>query len=449
METATDGVDYQSLSGTAVIPGGQAGVTITTPIIADALAEGTETAVLTISPDPAYGLGAASATRYIPDDEVPAETVGFATASGSGDEGIGTVNVPVTVSAPAGDPVTVEYEVTGGSATGMVDYTLVSGLLTFDPGETSMDIPLTIIDDVFDEPDQTVTIGLRNAWGAALGTDTYTYTITDNDDPPPPTVGFAALTSNLPEGTPGTILVSLTTSEASPVTVDYDLSGGSATAGEDFLLLPGTLTFAPGETIRSIPITVAADLLTDPNETIEVTLSMPSGAALGANTLHSATITDMPVVVVDTDGDGLPDPWEIANGFDPLDDGSGMAINGAQGDGDGDGMDNQTEFVLCKDPTVSDPPATEVSFEVNPMDGKTYLNIQYTRRVAVPTILIEPEVTQNLGSWSGTPSDFEEISVTLHPDGECQTVVLRILPAVEDGGGRGFARLRISPAPPP
>ena len=51
--------------------------------------------------------------------------------------------------------------------------------------------------------------------------------------------------------------------------------------------------------------------------------------------------------MIDTDGDGLPDDWEIANGLDPFDP---TGNNGALGDPDGDGLNNYWEYVLGYDP---------------------------------------------------------------------------------------------------
>ena len=48
----------------------------------------------------------------------------------------------------------------------------------------------------------------------------------------------------------------------------------------------------------------------------------------------------------DTDEDGLPDGWEVQNGLDPHDDGSTNAVNGAEGDLDGDGFNNALEYEL-------------------------------------------------------------------------------------------------------
>lgn len=56
----------------------------------------------------------------------------------------------------------------------------------------------------------------------------------------------------------------------------------------------------------------------------------------------------------DTDGDGLPDGWEVTNSLDPLDNGSANVDNGAFGDPDFDGYTNLTEFQRGGDPQTID-----------------------------------------------------------------------------------------------
>jgi chitinase len=58
------------------------------------------------------------------------------------------------------------------------------------------------------------------------------------------------------------------------VTVNWaTATAGTATAGADFTAANGTLTFAPGETSKTIAVTILADLLDEPTETVFVNLS--------------------------------------------------------------------------------------------------------------------------------------------------------------------------------
>src|SRR6185503_12665243 len=111
--TAVNGTDYVLRSGTTNIAAGALGVDIPITPINDALAEGTETVILTLAPG-AYSRGPA-ATMYLSDDEVPPVQVGFPSTSATALESAGTVNIPVTLSAASANEVTVEYLVDTGT----------------------------------------------------------------------------------------------------------------------------------------------------------------------------------------------------------------------------------------------------------------------------------------------------------------------------------------------
>ena len=71
----------------------------------------------------------------------------FLYASSRGDEKTSSVLIPVSLSAPSGKPVTVEYAVTGGTAESGKQYAVKGTSLTFAPGETVKEIELTVKDD--------------------------------------------------------------------------------------------------------------------------------------------------------------------------------------------------------------------------------------------------------------------------------------------------------------
>jgi hypothetical protein len=290
--TATNGIDYSLLPGTLVIPANSTGALVNLTPINDTLAEGTETIVLTLVPG-AYGIGIGSATHYMPDNDFPIVQVGFPTGAGSGSENVGTINIPVVLPTPSAWDVTVEYIIGGGTATGGVDYVLTPGLLTFPAGATQQFIPLTIVDDVYQEINETVMIRLINANGANLNGSNYIFTITNNDAAPAPRVGFAGTGSSGAESlSPAPIVVSLSAAQPGAVTVDYVVTGGTATVNSDYVLASGRLTFVPGETAKILPNSIVNDSDFEPDETIVITLSNPTGAALSANSQHTYTIID-------------------------------------------------------------------------------------------------------------------------------------------------------------
>ena len=196
-----------------------------------------------------------------------------------------------------------------------VDHDLSSGVLTFAIGEQTKNISFNVIDDQVNEPNETVTLTLLNPNAAALGTITqHTYVIEDDDSGPATHyVGFAAVSGSVLESVgAATIQVSLDQMAAAGVSVNYDVTGGSA-SGADFTLASGTVSFAPGETVAEIPFGIINDTAIEANETIIVTLSNSVGAAIGSISTHTVTITDddrpvVTVVATDSESNEAGDP---------------------------------------------------------------------------------------------------------------------------------------------
>ncbi|GLK84191.1 Calx-beta domain-containing protein [Ancylobacter defluvii] len=75
--------------------------------------------------------------------------------------------------------------------------------------------------------------------------------------------------------------VSLSAAAAGVVTVDYATLNGTAQAGSDYQAALGTLTFQPGETSKMVHVAINGDTTFESDETFQLVLSSPAGAALG------------------------------------------------------------------------------------------------------------------------------------------------------------------------
>jgi PKD repeat protein len=96
-------------------------------------------------------------------------------------EDVGAATFNVTLSNPSSFPVTVNFSTADGTATAGIDYTAVSGTLTFNPGDIFKTIPVLIVDDSVYEGDETFYVDLSNPANATIADGQGMGTIIDND----------------------------------------------------------------------------------------------------------------------------------------------------------------------------------------------------------------------------------------------------------------------------
>lgn len=105
-----------------------------------------------------------------------------------------------------------------------------------------------------------------------------------------PAVSFATATVSGVESTASaSIEVTLDRAGLVASTVDYTISG-TASAGTDYTLAAGTLNFAAGDISESISLSILDDVLIEEDETVIITLSNPSEASLGTESVFTYTI---------------------------------------------------------------------------------------------------------------------------------------------------------------
>ena len=205
-------MDYTLKSGTLMIKPGKTVGTIFIPIIDDHVNDPNLTIQVTLTNPGGAFLGGNTVFTYTIIDADPKPSAGFTTTTGSGQETVANVSVPVSLSAASGQVVTLAYAVTGGTAVSGINYVQASGTLTFPRGSKTARIPLTILDGSPLPASQTVQITLSSPTNATLGSKPFfTYTILAT----PAQVGF--------DSTPPVILASSITD--SSTSGDLTVSG--------------------------------------------------------------------------------------------------------------------------------------------------------------------------------------------------------------------------------
>ncbi|HEX3148910.1 MAG TPA: Calx-beta domain-containing protein [Gemmataceae bacterium] len=199
----------------------------------------------------------------------------------------------VTLSAPSGRTVCVNYATADGTATAGLDYLATSGTLKFLPGQTSKTVSVQVLADDITESPESFYLRLSNPRYATLADAEGLGTIRDVTDPPPPTIH--AGDKQITEGNSGTATmvfkVCLSTLSTQPVTVHFTTADVTALAGSDYVSVSGTLTFAPGVMTQTITVPIVGDLIAENLETFQIVLSNPTNATL-ATDHATGTIVD-------------------------------------------------------------------------------------------------------------------------------------------------------------
>jgi Calx-beta domain-containing protein len=217
----------------------------------------------------------------------------------------GQTAFPFTVSLDRAEPtpVTVDFSTADGTATAALDYARANGTVTFAPGETAKTVTLQVNGDTTVEPDETFTVNLTNAVGDATIADPRGAGTILNDDAPTPTPTPTPTSAQISivdvrhaEGNSGRtrfrFRVSLDQTESAPVSVAFSTANRTAKAPKDYTAGRGTLTFAPGETAKTVTVLVKGERIKVANETFAVNLANPTGHATIARERAFGTIVN-------------------------------------------------------------------------------------------------------------------------------------------------------------
>ncbi len=300
--TATLDSDFTVGTSTLSWNDGESGSkTCTFALINDTAYEGAETITLQLQGLVNAGLGAQSTTTVnITSEDVAARGVlQFSSATYGVTEG--TAQLSITVTRTGGSDLTASATcatTAGGTATLTSDYTWQTTSVSWTNGDSAVKTcVMNIVDDSAFESAETVNIALQSITGASAGSPTAAVvTITSNDAASPGTLQIGAGTYSVGEGTASlNIPVSRTGGTDGAVGVSCAVTGGTATGGgADYTLTTSILSWANGEsTTKNCVIAITSETLVEPDETIAIQLTSPTGGAtVGATGSTTVTITN-------------------------------------------------------------------------------------------------------------------------------------------------------------
>ncbi|MCK6396493.1 MAG: hypothetical protein L6Q67_22765 [Zoogloea sp.] len=285
-------------SGTVSFADGESTKTITIQVVGDLNVESDESVTVTLSNASGGQIQTTTAVTDILNDDSTIAISALSAAKAEGNSGTTAYTFTVTRSGYLGEAETVNFAITGtgiNPADG-ADFggSLPSGTLTLPAGQSSVTLTVLVSGDLAGEPDEDFTVTLSNpSSGVTITTATAGGTIQADDVVFDITAPGTALEGNPGDTTYFDFVVTRSGNLSASQTLDWSVAGIGAdpTSAGDFDATSGNITFAAGETSKTIRVPVKGDYAGESNESFRLSLTGPNGVVFTHSTAD-ATITD-------------------------------------------------------------------------------------------------------------------------------------------------------------
>jgi Calx-beta domain/Carboxypeptidase regulatory-like domain len=297
--SAAAGTDYTSTSGTLTFPPAATTEQVTVPVTAVSIFQTLKNFYVTLySPTNAalgdtQGQGTIQNTNHMayisPDDVTVAEPP----------SGTSVVNAPIRVTSLSTFPVTVAYSTANGSAVAGTDYTSTSGTVTIPANTAVVTVPITVNASGLTSSKYFVLNLSSASAGSTIFPRGNSYITITAGAYNQLSVADTGVVDPATGTTTETFTVSLSPASGSTVTVNYQTADYTATAGQQYNATAGTLTFTPGQTTKTVPVTVNAVPTGFTDLAFQLNLSSPTGGAVIDRTTGYGVIdaNSIPVII--------------------------------------------------------------------------------------------------------------------------------------------------------
>ena len=290
--TAAAGEDYAATSGTLAFAPGETEKTVAVAVLADAAAEGEETLTLALSNAQGASIERGAATGIVTDVAPAGPAALTAAFHGLPVEHDGERLFSFELRFSEDFPGRLDYRVLRDAAF-RVENGRVREAKRATRGQNRR-WTITVRPTSFEDVVVTLPAGAVTTEGGRALSNTVAATVRG-----PALLSVAGARVEEGAGAALEFAVSLSRAAAAPVTVDYETVDGTAKAGEDYAAASGTLTFAVGETGKTVSVAVLDDAHDEGEETMRLRLSNATGAR----------IVDRVAVGVIENSDPMPRPW--------------------------------------------------------------------------------------------------------------------------------------------
>ena len=310
--TAEAGSDYEAATGTVTFLPGETVKSVSVAVNGDEMSEATEQFSLVVTPTDAIANGTSDAAGVatILDDDAGDGTLPVLSVSSAeiveSDNTYNTLQFVVTLSEASDTAVTIDYQTIGDTATEGVDFTSAGGTFTIAAGDTSAILTISTFGYSEIETDESLILELTNAVGAVFEGDAVSLQVQGiiiDDDSTDNTLALLVGDAKIVEGDAGqteaVFEVRLSQAAEETITLSYTTSDATAEAGSDYEAATGTVTFLPGETVKSVAVAVNGDTAAEASEQFYLVVTPTDAIANGTSDAAGvATILD------DDAGDG-------------------------------------------------------------------------------------------------------------------------------------------------
>lgn len=289
--TATANGDYLAKALTNLyFSAGQTSKAVAISVKGDLLVEPTETFQVNLSAPVNGTIYDPSGTGTIVNDDSSAPPT-FSVNDVAVTEGnSGSVNAVFTITrnGSAAAAASVKYQTINDTAFAPGDYTAKAlTSLSFLAGQTTKTVAVAVKGELLGEPDEAFRLVLSAPTGATIVDGTGVGTILNDDSTATTTVSVNDVSITEGDSLTKSLTFTITRSGslASSSSVKYATADGTAVAPGDYTAKAlTTVSFAAGQSVKTVTVTIKGDTVVEPDESFEVVLSAPVGTVIGDGT---------------------------------------------------------------------------------------------------------------------------------------------------------------------